>query len=259
MKLIKYILVLIILLPVFSYGQSFNNKISLQKGIIYKKEFSIEAKLHTLGYAIGYNRGIISTYYLTKFYHFDIGYIKSIKEKKNNLVITGITVYNSYSYGKRNYFFPVRLGMGIKKYLSEKETHHGVAVGYSLEGGFTLGVLKPYFLVVRTRDQDNNTSYKTIKYSDENRHIFIDENSIFDRSSFFKGFDQLSMIPGIHVNAAVHYAIKAYEKPVLAVETGIMIDAFIKKVPIMVETDGFKNNSLFINVYFNILIGNRWN
>ncbi len=262
MIFIKKIFILFIFIPVFSFGQNpgmSDKNILIQKGIIYKKEFSLEAKFHTLGFALGYNRETISTYYLTKYYHFDIGYLKSIKEKRNNLVITGITIYNYYSYGKRNYFFPVRMGMGFKKYLSEKEAYHGVAIGYSLEGGMTLGVLKPYFLVVRTKDGENNVFYKTIKYTEENRDLFIDENLIFDRSSFFKGFDQLSMVPGIHVNAAVHYALKAYEKPVYAIETGIMLDAFIKRVPIMVETENFKNKSLFINVYINIQLGNRWN
>lgn len=262
MIFVKKILILFVFIPVFATGQNLNlsdRNILIQKGIIYKKEFSLEAKLHTLGFAFGYNRGIISKYYLTKYYHFDIGYLKSIKEKRNNLVITGITIYNSYSYGKRNYFLPVRLGMGLKKYLSEKEAYHGVSVGYSLEGGLTLGVLKPYFLVVRTKNDDNEVFYKTIKYTEENRDLFIDENLIFDRSSFFKGFDQLSMLPGIHINAALHYAIKAFEKSVFAFETGIMIDAFIKKVPVMVETKNFKNKSLFINVYINVQIGKRWN
>ncbi len=251
----------LLLLPVMSFGQNsgLNNNVLIQKGIIYKNEFSVEAKLHTSGFSIGYNRGKISTYYLTKYYHFDIGYMKSGKEKKSNLVITSVTIFNTYAYGKRNYFFPVHLGMGMKKFLSEKQYYHGIGVGYSLQGGLTLGVLKPYFLVVKADNPDNGNPYKTIKYTEENRDLFIDANRILDRGSFFYGFTQLKMLPGIHLNGAIHYALKAYEKPLYAIETGVMIDAFIKRVPIMVETDNFKNKSVFINVYINVQIGNRWN
>ncbi|HHH52865.1 MAG TPA: hypothetical protein ENK91_04345 [Bacteroidetes bacterium] len=257
----KRIFLVLIFFPVFAFGQVQINdiiKIKKLKGILYKNELSFEAKLHSFGFALGLNKGKIKTYYLTKYYHFDIGYLKSIKEKRNNLVSTSINFYNSYTFGKRNYFFPARLGLGIKKFLSEKEEVHGVAVGYSIEGGFTAGILKPYYLRVKIAN-DEGVYYKAIKYSEETKDLFTNENVIFDRTSFFKGFDELSMVPGIHLNAAIHYALKAYEKPVYAIETGVMIDAFIKRVPLMVETSEFKNKSLFINVYINVQLGNRWN
>lgn len=253
------LLIILFLFPTLLVGQntllSDNNNLNL-KGVIYSKEFSIEAKLHTLGMTVGFNRARIVTYHTTKFYHFDIGLLKSSKEKKNNLVVTGLNIYNSYSYGKRNYFFPLRIGMGIKKYLSEKDTRRGLAIGYSIEGGPTLGVLKPYYILVKN---ESGSRLETIKYSEENAEIFKNENLIYDRGSFFKGFDEISIAPGIHINAAIHYALKAYQQPVFALETGIMIDAFIKRVPIMVETSNFKNKSIFINVYVNIQLGKRWN
>jgi hypothetical protein len=239
-------------------GSDINTNLIL-KGVIYKKEFSVEAKLHTLGFAVGYNSGLIKSYHLTKFYHFDIGYLKSYKEKKNNLIVTGISAYKSYSYGKRNYFFPTKIGLGYKKYLSEKASYRGVAVGYTIEGGVNLGILKPYFIEVKQINEYDQPYIKEIKYSEENKNIFLNENLIYGKASFFNGFGDLSLVPGIHINAAMHYAFKAYEKPLFAVETGFMIDAFIKRVPIMVETSSFKNNSIFINVYISVQLGRRWN
>ena len=259
--MIRNIVILFLLFPLFASGQiQIKDRFEIKKlkGIIYKNEFSLEAKIHSFGFALGVNKGKIKTYYLTKYYHFDIGYLKSIKEKKNNLVTTSLNFYNSYSFGKRNYFFPARIGLGLKKYLSEKEENNGVAIGYSIEGGFTAGILKPYYLRAKVAN-DEGVLYKEIKYTEETKDLFIDENLIFDRSSFFKGINELSMVPGIHLNAAVHYALKAYEKPVYAIETGILIDAFIKRVPMMVETSGFKNNFIFFNVFINVELGTRWN
>ena len=253
------LLIILFLFPSLLVGQDVllpdNNNLNL-KGVIYSNEFSIEAKLHTLGMTIGFNKAKIVTYHTTKFYHFDIGFLNSSKEKKNNIVATGLNVFNTYSYGKRNYFFPLRIGMGIKKYLSEKDIRRGLAIGYSIEGGPTLGVLKADYILVKNESGNN---LETMKYSEENAEIFKNENLIYDRGPFFKGFDEINIAPGIHINAAIHYALKAYEQPVYALETGIMIDAFINRVPIMVETSNFKNKSIFINVYINIQLGKRWN
>lgn len=252
---------ILLLLPFGLFAQLDNSKAStnlVAKGVIYKKEFSFEAKLHTLGFAIGFNSGLIKSYHLTKFYHFDIGYLKSNKEKRNNIVVS-TNVFNSYSYGKRNYFFPTRIGIGYKKYLSEKEDYHGVAIGYTLEGGVDFGLLKPYFIKIKKLNQINQPVLKDINYSKEEREVFLNENIIYGKGSFFKGFNNLSIVPGVHFNTALHFAFKAYEKPLFVGEIGIMLDAFIKRVPIMVETSLFKNNSIFLNVYINMQIGKRRN
>jgi hypothetical protein len=258
----KYLFFILYLIPFISIAQvrldpeGVNNDL---KGIIYKKEYSVEFKLHTFGMSAGFNMGRLSTYYKTSFYHFDIGFLKSAKEKKGNLIATGLNIYNTYIYGKANYFFPVRAGKGIKVYLSEKESQRGLAIGYSLEGGFTLGVLKPYYLWVKSTNSDNEAILVLKKYDEDNKEDFINENLIYDKAPFFTGIGESRFVPGIHFNAAVHYGIKAFEKSVYAFETGIMLDAFMKKVPIMVETDRFKNSSIFINVFVNVQFGRRWN
>lgn len=229
------------------------------KGIIYKNEYSVEFKLHTLGMAIGYNKGKLSTYYKTNFYHFDFGFLKNHKEKKGNIIATSLNIYNSYTYGKANYFFPLRVGKGTRIYLSEKDSRKGLAIGYSLEGGLTLGIMKPYYLWIKTTDETNQAVLELTKYEETNRDIFLDENLIYDKAPFLTGIGESKLVPGMHMNASVHYGIKAYEKTVFAFETGIMLDAFIKKVPVMVETDKFKNNSIFINVFVNVQFGKRWN
>lgn len=229
------------------------------KGIIYKNEYSVELKLHTMGMAIGYNKGKLSTYYKTNYFHFDLGYLKTHKEKRGNLISTSLNIYNSYTYGKANYFFPVRGGKGTRIYLSEKDSKKGLAIGYSVEGGLTLGILKPYYLWIKSTDSENQAVLVLRKYDETNRDEFLNENLIYDKAPFFTGIGESKLIPGMHLNASVHYGIKAYEKTVYAFETGLMIDAFIKKVPLMVETDKYKNSSIFINVFVNVHFGKRWN
>ncbi|MEZ4907835.1 MAG: hypothetical protein R2771_09420 [Saprospiraceae bacterium] len=248
--------------PFFSYSQVIidsGNQINELKGIIYKNEYSLEAKLHTNGMSVGFNKAKIIKYYKTTFYHFELGFLKSIKQKKGNLILTSINLYNNYTYGKQNYFFPLRIGKGYRIYLSEKDAFRGVAVGYSLEAGLTLGIAKPYYLWVKSTNSDNQAYLTEIKYDEENAEVFMDQDIIFDKASIFKGVLESKFYPGAHLNAALHFGLKAYEKPVYAIETGIIVDAFTKRIPIMVETENFKNNWIFFNVFVNIHLGRRWN
>ena len=257
----KYLFYILILFPAVLYGQirDFEGEVPALKGIIYNHEYSFELKLHTFGMSAGFNRGKLRTYYRTDFHHFDIGVIRSPKEKKGNLITTSLNFQNRYVYGKANHFFPVRAGRGMTIYLSEKDIDRGLAIGYTLSGGFTMGVLKPYYLWVKNANEDTQLKAELLKYDGKNADVFTNQDLIFDKASFLKGITELKMIPGIHFNAAVHYGIKAYEKSVLAFETGIMLDVFIAKVPLMVETEDFRNSRFFVNVFFNVQLGKRWN
>jgi len=259
----KYLFYILIIFPALLYGQIRDPdgeiKSPVMKGIIYNNEYSFEFKLHTFGMSAGYKRGKLRTYYRTDFNRFDIGVIRSPKEKKGNLITTSLNFQNRYVYGKANYFFPFRIGRGTTIYLSEKDIDRGLAIGYTLSGGINLGVLKPYYLWVKNTSEDTQFKAELLKYDGKNADIFTNQDLIYDKASFLKGITELIVIPGLNFSAAVHYGIKAYEKSVLAFETGIMLDAFITKVPIMVETEDFRNSRFFVNVFFNIQLGKRWN
>lgn len=263
-KMLKKLIILFFLLILKNvhYSQlSVNSETGLLnlKGVIYKKEYSLVLKLHTNGFSLGYNNGKIPSYYKTIFYQFQLGMLKSLKEKKGNYIVNAINLSNSYKFGKINYCLPIRIGKGIRIYLSEKEEIHGIVLGYSLEGGLDLGLMKPYYLKVKAVDTDNKSYLEEIRYTSSTANRFLDQGIIYGRGSFFTGFDHISVIPGIHFNAALHFGLHAFEKSFTAIETGILIDQFISRVPIMYETKDFRNNSLFVNVYANVLFGKRWN
>ncbi|MBK8698742.1 MAG: hypothetical protein IPN29_04085 [Saprospiraceae bacterium] len=97
------------------------------------------------------------------------------------------------------------------------------------------------------------------KYSRQNADAFVDYGSIYGGASFSNGIKELSIVPGFQAKAGLFFSVGAFDEYVKAAETGLMIDLFIKKIPIMVETDGLKNSPIFVNLYINLHFGKRSN
>lgn len=228
-------------------------------GILYSKEKVFELRPHSNGGSISLQFGNIKTFYKTHFYQFDMGYLKHPKEYRQSVTFNSSNPFartsNSYTYGKQNYFMVLRGGVGKKIYYSEKAKRKGVAAGVSYELGPSIGLLIPYYLELNRIEDGGTQDYiSTERYSEENADVFLDNSKIIGPASFFKGFGHISALPGIHARLGAHFSVGAFDKYVKAFEMGIMIDAFVKPVPIMV----IENNSpAFINGYISFQIGKR--
>lgn len=230
------------------------------KGLIYKQEFSLDLRVMTNGGSIGYTSGNLQTYYKTDYFQFDIGFLKDSRERRQNMNTTFKTEGSSQSfvYGKQNSVLLLRGGKGFKKYLSEKAIRRGLAVGFSFEGGASLAILKPNFLKLKYFTEENpDGEIREEKYSEENHDTFMNFNSIFGGTSYWKGIFQSTMAIGLHGRASGHFAMGAFDKNVRAAEIGINFDLFPKKLPIFVETESLRNRRLFLNLFVSFHLGRR--
>ena len=66
-------------------------------------------------------------------------------------------------------------------------------------------------------------------------------------------------MPGIQAKGGLLFSLGAYDKMVKAVEVGAMVDFYIKKVPIMVESESVSNKPYFFNLYLSLQLGTRSN
>lgn len=231
------------------------------KGIVYKNEWSFDFRLHENGASIAYNSGKIKSYHKTNYYQVELGFMKDPREK-NQSKISQSGRSGSFSFGKINSLINLRLGFGTKKYLSEKEKRKGLAVGYTYQIGPSLALLKPYYLDLEYVIIDNDQKYVLVRserYSSENHDLFLNEDFIRGKSSFFKGFDEISVKAGIQGKVAAHFAMGAFDKYVKAFETGLMFDLFSSNIPIMLETEEISNKPYFIKLYLNLQLGARNN
>lgn len=262
--------VLFCLLPILAFSQQRiedgQNYYGDLKGTVYQKEFTVDFKLHTNGFAFGVNIGELKTYYTTRFINIELGEIKHPKEFRQSFDLqapSSSRISRSFIYGKQNSFWVLRGGIGEKRYFSEKAKRKGLAIGVSYEGGASLGLLKPYYLeLIRFREPGSNDFFiRSERFTAENEDKFLDINSIYGSAGFSKGLGELSLRPGIHAKGAIHFDWGAFDEFVKAVEAGIMVDYFIKDVPIMVTSDKIQdteNRPIFINLFINLQLGKRW-
>jgi len=233
------------------------------KGIIYRHEKAFDISIHTHGFMIGYNAGRIKTYDKTKYYHFSLGYMRDPREMRQNknIPFDGKSS-NSFVYGKLNSLYVIRGGIGRKKYLSEKAKRRGIALGYSYEFGPSIAVLKPSYLeLLFTEVQGgmNVDELRVERFTNENADVFLDYNRIFGGGGFTRGWSELSFTPGIQARGGVLFSLGAYDKYVRMLEVGVMADLFIKKIPILNETEAVSNKPYFINLYLTLQLGARSN
>lgn len=227
-------------------------------GVLYNHEKAGDLQIHTNGLALAYIKGDIRKYYLTRYRYFGIGVLKHPREyrqavnfQSGNLILK---TSSAFAYGKQNNFIVARAGLGEKRYFSEKAKRKGVAVGISYEGGFSLGILKPYYLDLNRLEPSGGSVAVTEKYSEENADLFLDVSRIQGAASFFKGIDEISILPGLHGKFGAHFSVGAFEQYVRALELGVMVDLYFKRVPIMIIEN---NQPVFVNLYATIQMGKR--
>jgi hypothetical protein len=227
---------------------------SVRKGVIYNKERSVDFAIQTNGFFVGYNSGRLRTYYLTNYFHLDFGLLEHPREVKLNKNFNqGGGFFSSFTYGKRNSLWNFRAGRGFVRYFSEKDRKKGVALGVRLEGGVLMGILKPYYLRV-IKNQDGILYIENIKYSEATRDVFLDLNSIVGASSFGVGLTELSFAPGAYGRMGVMIDPGAFEKYVRALNFGLQLDLYPKRVPIMASRE---NPFAYLNFYLNLQFGSR--
>ncbi len=234
------------------------------KGIVYRNETTANLTFHTNGFSLAYNKGKIKSYYKTNYYHFELGYIYDPREQKQNknIPLSFSKISQSFKFGKQNSLFVLRAGKGTKKLLTDKAKRKGVAIGYNYEAGPSIAILKPYFLELIYNFEKDGRFFNELrdeKYSEANAVKFLDYNSIFGGGSGSKGWSQVSIIPGVQGKLALFFSLGAFDEYAKSLEIGVMGDFFIRKIPIMVESETISSKPYFVNFYVTLEFGKRTN
>ncbi len=235
--------------------------LSNNAGIVYDREFTADVRLHTNGFAIGFNRGKIKTYYKTNYWQLEIGELKHPKEYRNTFDFARNGNNGSFIYGKRNNLYAVRFALGQKRYLSEKAKKKGLAVGFTYAAGPSLGILKPYqlrLIYFNDPSKPSDDVERNETYSEENSDIFTDINHIAGAAGIGKGWGEAKLRPGFHTKASLHLDWGAFDEIVKAFEVGIMFDVYTQRIPLLIPAEGNENKPYFLNLYLTLQFGKRW-
>ncbi len=234
------------------------------KGIVYRKENTVRATILTNGYSLAYHKGEIKTYYKTTYYNIEMGILRDSRElsQNRNIPVSFNKISNSFKFGKQNHLYQIRAGKGVKRLLTDKAKRRGVAVGYNYEAGPSLAILRPYYLELIYEETSSGNNVRVLraeKYTPENANRFLDYNQVFGGTGGKLGWSELSLIPGIQGKMGLFFSSGAFDEYAKSLEIGIVLDVYLRKVPIMVETANISAKPYFINFYATLELGKRYN
>lgn len=217
--------------------------------LIFQNQSVFGAKLTTDGYAAFYELGKLKTSTKTNTYGLEIGERKHPKEEKLTRGLRGFAVGNPFIYGKINNFFYAKIGFGQQRLIGGKGNKNGVAVTALYNGGFSAGLLKPYYLEVN----EPGNEVADVKYNN-NDSIFLNPTIINGSSGITKGFNEMDFVPGGFARVGLRFDYGRYNEMVSAVEVGLSAEVYSKKMPIMLLN---KEKQLFFHAYAAIVFGRR--
>jgi hypothetical protein len=220
-----------------------------EEGVLsYYKQNSFGVQLRTNGWGFFYELGKRKTPRFTNTYSIEFTEIKHPKEER-----LGGFFSNPFTYGKINSFYQLKLGYGQQYIFGQKGNKNGIAVIGMAQGGFSAGLIKPYYLNLGTRE---------IKYSDDSL-TFLSAGSSVEAAGAgpFKGWGEITVAPGVYFKSALRFDFGRYNEGVSAVEIGLSVDYYFKDIQMMAPQNKDRLASgpqrLFFQGHIAYIFGNR--
>jgi hypothetical protein len=220
--------------------------------LIYQKQGAFGFKFNTDGWSMFYEHGKYKTINKTSLWWLELGERKHPKEEKVPTLSAsqGFLIISSYIYGKQNNFYYLKAGFGQQTLIGGKGNKNGVAVSAIYGGGFSAGLLKPYYIEVQN---PSNGKKEEIKYT-KNDSLFLNPSVILGRGSFGKGFNEIKFVPGVHARAALRFDYGRYNEVLSALEVGVNAEYYTQAMPILLLN---KERKFFFNAYISLVFGKR--
>lgn len=228
---------------VFSQSES-----NIDGKILLRKELAGHALIHTSGWGLGFRKAKHITGYRKWLYE---GEIVSIKDKKEVKMQNPFNNGKSYVFGKLNYVYTLRAGLGFQKEIYGKPYWGGVQIKYLYSLGASVAFLRPYYLYVYKIQKDQLPVLIEQPYNDT-----LSLDLIYGRGSLLSGFSKLKVKPGAYARFALNFEFGKNDKRILALETGATLDFFILPVAIMANNT---DRHFFLNLYLALQFGKRYN
>lgn len=218
----------------------------------YKHEASGGVRVQTNGFSVFAEYGWIRDIKRTRLLQLEYSYYIDYRQKRQKSPLTG---GRDYVYGLQNRFHVIRVAYGFKRTIADKADRNGVRLSAVFFGGFSLGLLKPYYLNIVQGGDSLAPQVVPERYSEATASRFLDRNVILEAAPIRYGLNQMQPVPGAHIKAALDFDWGIKDEFVKALEAGVMLDFYYKRLPIMVNNHNrFYQASFYISFQF----GKRW-
>lgn len=226
------------------------------------KERALGFRINTDGWNAYYNYGFIKKndrekheidrYFDVLFVQLEIGEKRHPKEIRdfaydgsgrfrNGFLSAFSTDY--FRYGKINTFYQAKLGIGYKKLIAGKPDPNSVSIHWSTVGGFSMGILKPYYF---------ESSMGTMKIDPATAYDVLPSVRLLGGYGYRRGWDELKFVPGLHLRSGLKFDYADKRRRLAGIEVGLNVETYFSKIDQMAFQDP---KSFFLNAYAAFEIG----
>lgn len=223
----------------------------LEERVIYNRETTLHATIHTQGLGVGYKYGIIRGIHKTTYWDFELSYLRSQKQ----ISLMNYLSPTSFVYGKLNDVLALRGGYEVEHRIYGKPYWGGVEVRWLYEGGASLALLKPYYYSVvvakptSTGEYDQVIEYQT--FTDKDQWI-----EILGKAPFKQGLNEIKLRPGVYAKGGMVFEIGTSRLRAQSIEVGAVVEYYPQGIPLMAENPP---SYIIPTLYLSYSWGSRFN
>ena len=236
----KRFLILFVVLIIYCLDILAQGDIDNQDKIFYRNEKSLAFMLNSNGWGLNGRYAKRKNAAKKIFYDIDFATIKHPKEVRISSIVSPSS--QSYILGKQYIVFDFRFGYGRQKEIYRKFDVGGISVRHFESVGPSVSLLKPIYYQVLYNNNQVETERFNIDRSD----------NIIGKASFFKGFDELKVIPGGFLKLGLSFEYSRIDQVLHSIDAGVIAEAFPEKLPIMATKE---NRWFFLTLYVSYRIG----
>lgn len=224
---------------------------------VYTREMSGGGRIQTNGFSLFLEYGFIKDIFKTRIIQVEYQYFIDYKLKKEKAMPIGKDSGLDYFYGLQNKFHTIRISYGVRRMIAEKARRNGVRLSFMAMGGFSLGLMVPYYLNLKYQPDGIGGVYeiKTERYSEANRDMFLDHQSINEAAPIGRGISKTEPVPGVHGKLGLNFDFGTRDEFVKSLEAGVMADIYYKPLPLLINKE---NRFYKFGAYLSFQFGKRW-
>lgn len=153
-----------------------------------------------------------------------------------------------YKMGKVNYAWALRCSYQWRVPLTYRSDRKSVAMQWVTHTGISLAYHWPVYIQYFNPDTAVN-GREVVRYNPE----IHSQSLIFGRQSWTSHFGSGSFTPGLVLKSGLEFIWGNYFNNVKVIETGIRIEAFSNRIPILYKN--YLNKSVYGGIYFQFAFG----
>lgn len=207
-----------------------NDDRPIEERVLYNRESTVHATVHTQGLGAGYKYGKIRNIYRTTYWDFELSYLRSLKQIK----LMNYYGSTSFVYGKLNDVLVLRGGYEVEQRIYGKPYWGGVELRWIYEAGASLALLKPYYYAVVVAKPTSTGEYtQVIEYQTfDNNSQWID---IMGKAPFKEGLKEIKLRPGVYLKGGMAFEIGTSRLRAQSIEIGAMAEYYPIGIALMAD------------------------